>query len=45
MVEEENNNIVTYIVKIKVTLIVLNPEEPIPKDDDREALPTFNILR
>jgi len=44
MAEEENNDIVTYIVKIKVTLSVPDSEEPITNDDDRETLPTFNIL-
>jgi [histone H3]-dimethyl-L-lysine9 demethylase len=40
MAEEENNEIVTYRVKIKVTLTVPDPEEPIPDD---ETLPTLNV--
>jgi hypothetical protein len=37
MAGEENHDIVTYIVKIKVTLTVPYPE------DDRETQPTLNV--
>ncbi|AES75607.1 hypothetical protein MtrunA17_Chr6g0469821 [Medicago truncatula] len=37
MAGEENHHIVTYIVKIKVTLTVPYPE------DDRETQPTLNV--
>ena len=40
MAEEENNHIVTYIVKIEITLTVPDPEEPIHDD---ETLPTLNV--
>jgi len=43
MAEEENNHIVAYIVKIKVTLTVPDPDEPIPHRDHRETQPTANV--
>jgi hypothetical protein len=43
MAEEENNDIVTYIVKIKVTLTLPDPDEPIPDHDHRETQPTANV--
>ncbi|XP_024630937.1 lysine-specific demethylase JMJ25 [Medicago truncatula] len=43
MAEEENNDIVTYIVKIKVILTVPDPDEPIPDHDHRETQPTANV--
>jgi len=43
MAEEENNHIVAYIVKIKVTLTVPDLDEPIPEHDHRETQPTANV--